>query len=393
MNRNSFLKLMGTTSGGLLVLPKFLTALNTQSLQSSFNKNKNILVIVQLNGGNDGLNTFIPFDDPLYYSMRPNIGIPKDQVLKAASSGMGFHPSMRGFADILQAGHLSVVQNVGYPNPNRSHFRSIEIWQTASGSNDYLNTGWLGMYLDANCPDDDPLGALNIDNIDNLALMGQQNHTLTMQDPQRFERMLRSMNTENSDPIDENPNLDFVRKLMIGTFEGSDQIKQALDKAKNGTTYPKHKLAQNLSWISKMIKGDLPTSVYYTGFGSFDTHANQLPKHKQLLTEVSESIKAFYDDMVAAGLLGNVTLMVFSEFGRRVKENGAGTDHGAAAPVFVIGGKGGIIGHNPNMSDLVNGDLKHQYDFRSIYGAILKEKMGVDPATVGIGVDWMKGLF
>jgi uncharacterized protein (DUF1501 family) len=361
----------------------------------NFNNNRQILVVIQLNGGNDGLNTFIPYDDPAYYAVRKRIAIPQNEVVKSGK-GMGWHPSLTGLSQIQEAGHLSVVQNVGYPNPNRSHFRSIEIWQTGSASNEYLKTGWLGRYLDATCQTDDPLGALNIDNIDNLALMGGQQHALTMQDPQRFERQLKALNNDKDDPLDENPNLDFVRKLMLGSFEGSDQIKNALNNTKtNIPTYPKYGLAQNLQWIARMIKGQLPTSVFYTGLSGFDTHANQLGKHKNLLNEVSESVKAFYDDIKNAGLLSNVTVMVFSEFGRRVADNGSGTDHGTAAPVFIIGGnnKGQIIGRNPNLTDLNNGDLKHDIDFRSLYAGILQDKFQITPSKVGISAELLRGVF
>ena len=204
-NRRDFLKIVGTTAGGMLVLPKFLSAMPSNGLYNGFSTDKNILVVIQLNGGNDGLNTFIPYSTPQYYDLRKTIAIPKDQVLKAAEGGMGWHPSMKGFADIQQAGHLSVVQNVGYPNPNRSHFRSIEIWQTGSASNEYLNTGWLGRYLDATCAPEDPLGALNLDNIDSLTLRGGNNHALTMQDPQRFEKLLKSLKESKEDPMNENP--------------------------------------------------------------------------------------------------------------------------------------------------------------------------------------------
>jgi uncharacterized protein (DUF1501 family) len=395
-SRRDFLKIVGTTSGGILVLPKFLTAMPTAQLGNGFAAGRNVLVCIQLNGGNDGLNTFIPYDTPQYYDFRKSVAIQKDAVLKAATGGMGWHPIMKGFAEMQQAGHLSVIQNVGYPNPNRSHFRSMEVWQTASASDEYRSEGWLGRYLDASCKGDDPLGALNIANIDNLALRGSKSHALTMSDPQKFERQLKVLKEDHDDPIDENPNLDFVRKLMIGSFDGSGQIKAALAKSKNGTPqYPKHGLAQNLSWISRMIKGELPTSVFYTGLGSFDTHSGQLGRHQSLLKELSESVKAFYDDMLAAGLLGNVTLMIFSEFGRRVKDNGSGTDHGAAAPVFIIGGNnsGKIVGKNPNLSDLINGDLKHEFDFRSVYATILKEKLGVNPAKAGISQDVLTGVF
>ena len=401
-SRRDFLRLVGTTAGGTLFLPKFLSAMPRQDLYDSYQSNKNTLVVIQLNGGNDGLNTFIPYDTPQYYDLRPTIAIPKDMVLKA-TGGMGWHTSMKGFYDIQQAGDLSVIQNVGYPNPNRSHFRSIEIWQTGSNSNEYLSKGWLGRYLDATCQPEDALGALNLDNIENLALRGQINHSLTMQDPQRFEKQLKSLTENNVDPLDENPNLDFVRKLMINSFEGSDQIKKALEKSKVQAAsqrdglpqYPKYGLAKNLEWMAKMIKGGLATNVYYTGLGSFDTHAGQLGKHKNLLTELSESVKAFYDDMKTAGLINNVTVMIFSEFGRRAKDNGSGTDHGTAAPVFIIGGgtKGQLIGQNPNFNTLENGDLKHQYDFRSVYATILQQKLNVNPESIGLKHEILRGVF
>ena len=395
--RRDFLRIVGTTAGGTLLLPKFLTAMPQAELAQSFALDKNILVVIQLNGGNDGLNTFIPYDTPQYFDFRKSVAIPKEQVLKAAAGGMGWHPSMKGFADMQQTGDLSVIQNVGYPNPNRSHFRSIEIWQTGSDSNEYLQNGWLGRYLDANCKGEDALGALNLDNIENLALKGDLSHALTIQDPQRFERQLKAVSAGHDDPLDENPNLDFVRKLMINSFDGSEQIKKALEKSKTGTPqYPKHKLAKDLSWISKMIKGGLPTSVYYASMGSFDTHSNQINKQKMLLNEVSESVKAFYDDLKTAGLMSGVTVMIFSEFGRRAHDNGSGTDHGTAAPLFIIGGnnQGKIIGHNPDLSNLDgNGDLKHEFDFRSIYATILKEKMNIEPAKLGLKQEILRGVF
>ena len=395
-SRRDFLKLVGTTTGGLLVVPKFLSAMPASGLYPGYAADRNVLIVIQLNGGNDGLNTFIPFDSPQYYDFRKAIAIPKAQVIQAAAGGMGWHPAMSGFAEIQQAGHLSVIQNVGYPNPNRSHFRSIEIWQTASAANEYLTTGWLGRYLDATCAPTDVLGALNLDNIDNPSLIGTDSHALTMQDPQRFERLLKGLNERREDASNENPNLDFVRKLMIGSFEGSDQIAKALEKSGEAApNYPRHPLAQNLQWMARMIKGGLATPVYYTGLGSFDTHSNQLGKQKALLTELSASVKAFYDDMLAANLLDQVTVMIFSEFGRRVKDNGSGTDHGTAAPVFVIGGRnaGKIVGFNPDFDTLVQGDLQHQHDFRSVYASILQEKLGVDPVKAGIKQEMLRGIF
>lgn len=400
MERRDFLKIVGTTSGGFLFLPKFLAAMPTETTsffeQNYSLGNRQILVVLQLSGGNDGLNTFIPYEDTKYYELRKNISIPHEQVLKAAKGGMGWHPSMTGFADMMQAGDLSVIQNVGYPNPNRSHFRSIEIWQTGSAATEYKSTGWLGRFLDATCAGDDPIGAMNIDSIENLALRGMSSHCLTMQDPQRFERQLKTANLPDDEP-DTNPNLDYVRKLMLGSFEGDEQIKKALNAtAKLTPPYPKHGLAQNLNWVARMIKGGLPTSVYYTSLGGFDTHANQLATHKGKLKEVSESVKAFYDDLKTSGLLSNVTLMIFSEFGRRVKDNGSGTDHGTAAPVFVIGGnnRGGIIGKNPDLQNLDNGDLKFDIDFRNLYATMLKTKFDIEPTQISLqNTHLLRGIF
>lgn len=395
-NRRDFLKIVGTTSGGFLFLPKFLSAMPGQELFQQYQAGGNTLVVIQLNGGNDGLNTFIPYDNPLYYDYRKNIAIPKDEILKAVN-GMGFHPSMKGFSDMQEAGHLSVLQNVGYPNPNRSHFRSIEIWQTASGANENLNTGWLGRYLDAQCSPEDALGALNIDGIDNLSLRGSLPHAISLQDPVKFEQQIKTLSDNHTDALSANNNLDFVRKLMVSSFDGADEIKKVLEKTKTDTeTYPRFALAQNLKSIARMIKGGLPTSVYYTGQGGFDTHAGQIGKQKSLLNELSESVKAFYDDIKTAGLMNNVTVLVFSEFGRRVHDNGQGTDHGTAAPVFVIGGgvKSKIIGNNPDLSSLDgNGDLHYEIDFRSVYATLLKKRLNFDPVKAGIQQEALKNLF
>ena len=395
-NRRDFLKIVGTTSGGFLFLPKFLSAMPGQELFQQYQSGGNTLVVIQLNGGNDGLNTFIPYDNPLYYDYRKNIAIPKDEILKSVN-GMGFHPSMNGFFEMQQAGNLSVLQNVGYPNPNRSHFRSIEIWQTASGANENLNTGWLGRYLDAQCAPEDALGALNIDNLDNLSLRGTLPHAISLQDPVKFEQQIKTLSENHTDSLTANNNLDFVRKLMVSSFDGADEIKKVLEKTKTGTeVYPRFPLAQNLKSIARMIKGGLPTSVYYTGQGGFDTHAGQIGKQKSLLNELSESVKAFYDDIKTSGLMNNVTVLVFSEFGRRVHDNGQGTDHGTAAPVFVIGGgvKSKIIGNNPDLSSLDgNGDLHYEIDFRSVYATLLKKRLNFDPMKAGIHQEVLKNLF
>jgi uncharacterized protein (DUF1501 family) len=388
MNRRNFLTLTGTFTGGLLVLPEFLHAFGSQK---NLIMGEQCLVFIQLNGGNDGLNTYIPFDNPLYYQLRPKIALNKNEIL-SATNGMAFHSALRDFAQMQQNGDLAVIQNVGYPEPNRSHFRSQEIWQTATASNQYLNEGWLGRYLDLQCKEHQPTAGINLDAIDNLALKGTQPNAITVKDPNRFKNRT---DAEEIVKLSTNPQLDFVRKIANSVHEGSDEIQKALVKSTVDVNYPKSGLAKNLQWIARLIKGNLNSKVYYTSLAGFDTHDNQLEIHNRKLTELNDAVFSFYSDMKKAQLLQNVTLIVFSEFGRRVKDNGSGTDHGTAAPMFVIGGnnKGKVIGTNPNLADLDNGDLKHEIDFRSVYASLLQQKMNFDPISIGIKNKPLSGLF
>ena len=389
MERRKFLTLTGTFTGGALVLPDFLYSFGTKN---NLVLGEQCVVFVQLNGGNDGLNTFIPFEDALYYNARPTIALSRTEVLNAAK-GMAFHPALKGFATMQQSGDLSVIQNVGYPNPVRSHFRSQEIWQTAPTKQEFLNEGWLGRYLDLQCKEHQPTAGINIDTIDSLALKGDEPNSITIKDPNRFKTKIKK---ENEGQLSKNPQLDFVRKIANSVVEGSDEIQKALGKsAASDVVYPKSGLAKNLEWISKLIKGNLNSKVYYTSLGGFDTHDNQLAIHKNRLTELNDAVFSFYEDLKKSQQLQNVTIVVFSEFGRRVKDNGRGTDHGTAAPMFIIGGnnKGKIIGNNPDLANLDNGDLKHQIDFRSVYASILKDKLNFDYTKIGIENKALDGLF
>jgi uncharacterized protein (DUF1501 family) len=389
MYRRKFLALTGTFTGGSLLLPDFLYSFGSQT---NLVLGEQCVVFVQLNGGNDGLNTFIPFEDALYYDSRPTIAILKTEVLNAAK-GMAFHPALKGFSSMQQNGDLSVIQNVGYPNPVRSHFRSLEIWQTAPTHQEYLNDGWLGRYLDLQCKEHKPKAGINIDSIDNLALKGDEPNSITVKDPDRFKTKNKQ---ENEGQLSGNPQLDFVRKVANSVIEGSDDIQKALAKSTpSDVVYPKTGLAKNLEWISRLIKGNLNSKVYYTSLGGFDTHDNQLSIHKNRLTELNDAVFSFYEDLKKSQQLQNVTIVVFSEFGRRVKDNGRGTDHGTAAPMFVIGGnnRGKIIGNNPNLADLDNGDLRHEIDFRSVYASILKNKLNFDFTKIGIQNKALEGLF
>jgi uncharacterized protein (DUF1501 family) len=388
MNRRDFLTLTGTFTGGLLVLPEFLHAFGSQN---NLVVGEQCIVFVQLNGGNDGLNTFIPYDDPLYYELRTKIAINKD-VVAGKNNGMAFHPSLKDFAQIQQNGDLTVIQNVGYPEPIRSHFRSQEVWQTATDSNKYLNEGWLGRYLDLQCKEHQATAGINLDSIDSLALKGSELNSITVKDPNNFKIKL---NKGENIKLSDNPQLDFVRKIANSITQGSDEIQKALAKSKSEISYPKTEISKNLEWIGRLIKGNLNSKVYYTSLSGFDTHDNQLVLHEKKLKDLNDAIYSFYQDLKQAQLLQNVTIVVFSEFGRRVKDNGNGTDHGTAAPMFIIGGnnKGTILGNNPNLSDLDNGDLKYEIDFRSVYASLLQQKMNFDYSKIGIKNKPVSGLF
>ncbi|WP_369049026.1 DUF1501 domain-containing protein [Tenacibaculum sp. UWU-22] len=390
MKRRQFFRLTATSTGGMLLLPNFLTAQNLFDINTTLSDN--VLIFIQLNGGNDGLNTFIPFSDPLYYQKRPKIGIPKDQIINSVN-GMGFHPSLKDFAKISQDGNLTVVQNVGYPNPNRSHFRSREIWQTASDSNKYLDYGWLGRFLDIQC-NDKSLAALNVDNIDSLSLKSSLANSITVKNFNKIKQY--NATPENQLKLSDNPQLDFVRKLEYASLEGMDEIDKALKKAeKLNESYANNPLSKNLEWMSKLIKGGLNSRIYYTSLNGFDTHNNQIQRHKKQLSILNDAIFSFYKDMKHNNLLDRVTLVVFSEFGRRVKENGMGTDHGTAGPMIIVGGnnKGSVIGKNPNLINLDKGDLIFENDFRSVYATLLQSKFNFDSKAININNDVISGIF
>jgi uncharacterized protein (DUF1501 family) len=323
--------------------------------------------------------------------LRTKIAINKD-VVAGKNNGMAFHPSLKDFAQMQQNGDLTVIQNVGYPEPIRSHFRSQEIWQTATDSNKYLNEGWLGRYLDLQCKEHQATAGINLDSIDNLALKGSELNSITVKDPNNFKIKL---NKGENIKLSDNPQLDFVRKIANSITQGSDEIQKALAKSKSEISYPKTEISKNLEWIGRLIKGNLNSKVYYTSLSGFDTHDNQLVLHEKKLKDLNDAVYSFYQDLKQAQLLQNVTIVVFSEFGRRVKDNGNGTDHGTAAPMFIIGGnnKGTILGNNPNLSDLDNGDLKYEIDFRSVYASLLQQKMNFDYSKIGIKNKPVSGLF
>ncbi len=385
MDRRSFMTLTATATSGSILLPNFLQAMSRRTVGFK----GNAIVFMQLDGGNDGLNTYVPYADPLYQALRPTIALSSTDVINT-TNGMGMHPALKGLSQIQQAGNLSILQNVGYPNPVKSHFRSKEIWQTGSKSSEYLRNGWLGRYLDEYCDNIIPTAGINVDRIDNLALKGAVPNSITIRNPRGFKSWV-----EQQHELSGKPALDFARTIAVGTHDGNKEIQKALKKSGAEASYPKSALGRQLQWIAQLIKGELGSKIYYTSLGGFDTHDNQLGTHNRKLEEVDQSVFAFYEDVKNAGLLDHITLVVFSEFGRRVADNGSGTDHGTAAPVFIIGGgnKGRVLGRNPDLENLNDGDLIHDIDFRSFYAALLEQKLDFDPKLIGLNQPAYAGIF
>jgi uncharacterized protein (DUF1501 family) len=354
-----------------------------------------VLVIIQLSGGNDGLNTVIPISEyNKYYNARTNIAIPENKVLSLTGvDATGIHPSMTAMQNLFSEGKLNIVQSVGYPQPSFSHFRATDIWMSGSDSDQYLNTGWAGRFLNyenAGYPDGypntdapDPL-AIQIGSLATLTCQGPAvNMALSISDPSSFYNLI-----DGADATVANTNagyeLSFLRTVAKQTNQYTARIKQASDSVKQQVTYPNNSLAAQLKIVARLIKGGLQTKVYMVNYGSFDTHAGQAVAtdtttgtHANLLKVVSDAVAAFQSDMSGLEIEDRVIGMTYSEFGRRIKSNASGgTDHGAAAPLFLFGKnvRGGVFGDNPNLpTTATTGDnIPYQYDFRTIYNTILQ---------------------
>src|SRR5579871_2474764 len=352
-----------------------------------------ILVVVQLTGGNDGLNTVIPYTDPEYAKLRPTLRIPKDQVQKLDDS-VGLHPAMERLAKLLDDRALAVVQGVGYPNPNQSHFRSMDIWQAGSTAAT-LTEGWLGKAL-KKMPAAPAFHLAGSNDASPLALAGAPARVPTISSLGDFQLQVTAASgadTREQRAVIEGvaqgggrPGLlDFVQRTASNTYASSRRLQEVGKNYQPKVPYPNTALANHLKVAAQLIDGGLGARLFYVSIGNFDTHANQLNTHANLLRQLSEAMTAFYQDMAARGHKDRILMMTFSEFGRRAQENGSrGTDHGAAAPMLLVGGKvqPGVVGRHPSLTDLALGNLKHAVDFRQVYATILEGWLGVPSREV-----------
>lgn len=386
IKRKEFIQ-VGSLATASLMLPKFLKAFEGKPMVPAGNK---VVVILQMSGGNDGLNTVIPIQNDLYYKARPKLGIEKTKALSITDEA-GLHPSLTGFKDLYNDGSLGIINSVGYPNPDRSHFRSMDIWQTASQSSEYLTSGWVGRYLDAQCSGcDKPTQAIEIDDILSLSMKGEKMNGIAVKDPRRLygtanEKFFRDVMKNHAGDSGEQP-VDYLYKTMAETLSSADYIFKQSRLHPTSAEYPKTDLGNSMKTIASLIFSDINTKVYYVSLGSFDTHINQEGQQQRLFTQMNDAVAAFVKDMKANGRFNDVLLFTFSEFGRRVSQNASGgTDHGTANNMFLVSGglkQKGMINGLPDLSDLNEGDLKHKVDFKDVYATVLNKWLGANDQQI-----------
>jgi uncharacterized protein (DUF1501 family) len=359
------------------------------------NRDRDILVMIELNGGNDGINTVIPFTDPAYYSKRPTLAIAKDKVLDIGGS-VGLHPNMTAMKKLWDAGQVAVIHGCGYPNADQSHFRSMDIWQTAVPDK-VATLGWLGRYLDQ-ITDDDENALYGVAFLENMprAFRGERSQVPSVPNleayryqtdpnfPEDRKRQLQAFTQISSHvPIDV-PYVGLVQRNIIDAYTTAERL-QAAGVYRPTVTYPNSGLANGLKLVAEVIVKQFGTHLFYVSIGGFDTHASQAGQHANLLRDLSNAVSTFFQDLKNQGAGDNVLAVTFSEFGRRIEENGSGgTDHGECAPMFAIGGKvkGGFYGKLPSLTVTHDGNQMYTTDFRRVYATILERWLAADSAAV-----------
>ncbi|MBA3682290.1 MAG: DUF1501 domain-containing protein [Bacteroidetes bacterium] len=379
MDRRGFIKRSSLASGYFLI-PGFLKPLGNLNPEVT----KKNLVVIQLSGGNDWLNTIVPYKNDLYYKKRPQLGI-KEGKLILLEKDLAFNNSLSLLKQFYDSGEMAIVNNVGYPNPDRSHFRSMDIWHTASQSNEFLHTGWLGRYLDNECKNS--FEGIEVDNYLSLALKGKKLNGLAIKNINQLHKELKVpyfndiAEAAKSDVLNED-NQGYLYKTLLETSSSVDYIYEKNKIVSNTFEYPNTELGKQLKDIAGFITSGISTKVYYVSMSGFDTHAAQLNKQNNLLEQYAKAVSAFIVNLKGLDKWEDTSIFTFSEFGRRVEENAsAGTDHGTAGNVFLFGKnlkKKGIINELPDLINLDDGDLKYHIDFRSIYKNILHDWLNAD---------------
>lgn len=399
MKRRDFIQVMLPIAGLPVVWPmwsyaKPLLGKGRPNQKFDYPNDGRVLVLIQLAGGNDGLNTVVPYRNDVYYRERPQLAIPANEVIKL-NDEIGLHNNMSALRPLYDAGGFALVQGVGYPNPDRSHFRSTDIWLTGSGSQEVEDTGWLGRYFDHVCPEGESCGAfgppaIQIGLTSSLALLGREQKGIALQNPVQFYQLVNRQGGHDPHPHPEpttpaGRELEFLYDTAAAAFQYAGEIVQAYESKENLIAYPEEFLAEQLAIVARMIAGGLSTRVYIVSMRGFDTHAGQAGVHGTLLGQLAAALAVFQKDLELLGIAERVAGICFSEFGRRVKQNASfGTDHGTAAPMIAFGRpvNGGVYGAHPSLTELEQGDLKHVFDYRQIYATLLQHWLMSDPAVV-----------
>ena len=385
MKRRDFLIKSSMASSAVLV-PSFMKAF--ESLDPRLFGYKK-LVVIQLSGGNDGLNTLIPYRNDLYYSNRPGISIPKNRLIDM-NGELGLNENLSPLKALYDKGYLSIINNVGYPNPNRSHFRSTDIWHTASNASEYLDSGWMGRYIDQYGKK--PYIGIEVDDSLSLILKGRTINGVATKDAKKMFNNAKTpffskvLETQTETHLSEH-NLGYLYKTMVGAKSSAKYIYETSKTSTSTKSYPNNPFAKQLKTTAEFINSKLETKVYYVSMGGFDTHANQANRQSRLLKTYSEAMDVFVKDLEASDCFKDTLILTFSEFGRRVQQNAAGgTDHGAANNLFVIGKnlkKPGLYNDSPDLMNLdKNGDLKYTIDFRSVYATLLDQWLDASHSKV-----------
>jgi uncharacterized protein (DUF1501 family) len=391
LTRRDFLKASLLDASLLALAPAVPGFLAATARAAAPDREGRVLVVIQLDGGNDGINTVVPFADDGYARHRRTLRLDAANLIKI-SDRVGLHPSMTDAAKMIERGTLAIVQGVGYPNPSRSHFQSMAVWHTARVDvEEHTGSGWLGRVLDERLAAGDTSGSYFVgDGQPAAALAGRRSVAATLErlsdlalNDQKLAAPARALTSSGMEP----DLLAFVRRRALDAYTESDRVAETIRSG--GTTLHDagYGLRGRLSLIAGLLKSGARARVYYTVQRGYDTHANQLQSQAGLLFELSNALKGFQDDLEASGLADRVLVMCFSEFGRRVAENGsAGTDHGTSGPVFLTGKhvRGGLIGETPSLLDLDGGDLKTKIDFRRVYAEILHDWFAL-PSAAALG--------
>ena len=385
-SRRSFVKRSALISSSSLFIPNFLKSFETFNLK---HKREQKLVVIQLSGGNDGLNTVVPYENDIYYNARPTLAIPKSKVVRLSDT-LGFHPALDKLKPLFDEGLMTVINSVGYPNPDRSHFRSMDIWQTGSGADETWETGWLGRYLDSYCQGcQKAMHGIEVDDTLSLAMKGEQIKGLAMKSPKKLKKILSKEHFKRlaEGPQEEvKPNLHYLYKTLAETVSSTDYIYNTSQVYRSKMDYPQNPFARQLKTVAELIISGLETKVYYVSLSGFDTHVRQPQQHERLLQGYASGVRSFVEDLKQQGKLGEVLIMTFSEFGRRVKQNASeGTDHGTANNLFLMGGQlkqAGFYNQDPDLSRLDEGDLIHEVDFRNVYATVLSKWLEADDGKV-----------